>query len=65
MKANIEHKGERKQSFEEKQARLAEVGGIKLEGDFEQRRSGRSKSENKAARFECGNTTHFKARCAI
>ena len=30
MKANVERKGERKQSFGEKQSRLAKVGGVKL-----------------------------------
>ena len=65
MKENIEQKGETKQSFEEKQARLAKVGGINLIGDFEQRRSGWSASGNKAACSECGNTYHFKAQCHI
>ena len=49
MKENIEQKGETKQSFEEKQARLAKVGGINWIGDFEHRRSGWSASRNKAA----------------
>ena len=65
MKANNEHKGERKQEFGEKQARLAKVDGVKLKGDFEQRWSGWSKSGNKAACFECGNTDRFTAQCPI
>ena len=60
-KANVEQKGERKQTFEEKQSRLEKVEGIKLKCDFEHRRSGWSKSENTAACSECGNTDRFKA----
>ena len=65
MKANIEQKGGRKQSFGDKQARLAKVERVSLIGDFEQRRSGLIASGNKAASFECGNTDRFKAQCPI
>ena len=64
-KGNIEQKGERRQSFEEKQSRLAKVERINLIGDFEQRRSGWSSPGNKAACFECGNTDRFKAQFPI
>ena len=39
--------------------------GLELKGDFEQRRPGRNKSENKAACFECGRADHSKAQCPI
>ena len=65
MKANIEQNGERRQSYEETQARLAKVEGINLIGDFEQRRSGWCTSGNKAACFLCGNTENFKAHRPI
>ena len=54
MKSNVEKKGEREQFFEEKQARLAKTEGVRLKGDSEHRRSGRSAAGNKAACFECG-----------
>ena len=57
--------GENRKPFGEKQARLAKIEGLELKGDFEQRRSGRSKSENKAACFERGHTDRFKAQCPI
>ena len=57
--------GERKKPFEEKQAPLAKMEGLQLKGDPEQRRSGWSSAENKAARFECGNTDRSKAQCQI
>ena len=65
MKANVGRKVERKQPFEEKKARLAQVDGVKLKCDPEHRRSGWSTAENKAACFECGNTDRFKAQCPI
>ena len=39
-KSNVGQKGERRQTFEEKQARLAKVEGISSKCDFEHRRSG-------------------------
>ena len=51
--------------YEEKQPRLAKAEGISSQGDFEQRRSGWGKPENKATCYECGNTDHFKAQCPI
>ena len=65
MKANVEQKGERKRLSEEKKARLANAEVLKSKGDFEQRLSGWTKSENKAAFSECRNTDHFKAQCHI
>ena len=64
MKAIVEKKGGEK-NFEGKQSRLAEVGGISSKGDFEQRRSAWSRSGNKAACFEFGNTDRFKAQFPI
>ena len=57
--------GENRKSFEEKQSRLAKIEGLELKWDFEQRRSGWNKSENKAACFERGHTDRFKAQCPI
>ena len=51
--------------FEGKQARLAKMEGLQLNGDFDQRRSVWSSARNKAACFECGNTDRFKAQCPI
>ena len=51
----------RKQNSEERQARLAKVEGLSLNGGFEQMRSGWPQSGNKPACFECGNTDRFKA----
>ena len=65
MKANVEKKGERNPFSEEKQTRFAKMEGISLKGDFEQRRSGWSTAENKAACFECGNTDSLKAQFPI
>ena len=65
MEANVGKKGEMKQSFEEKHARLSKMEGISLKGDFEQRRSGWSTAENKEECFECGNTDRFKAQFPI
>ena len=62
MKSISEKKGERKQNVEENQARLAKAEGISLKGDFEHRRQGRGKSDDKAACFEFGNTDRFKAQ---
>ena len=56
---------ENRKPFEEKQARLAKMEGLELRGDFEQRRSGWDKAENKAACFERGRADHFKAECPI
>ena len=65
MQANVGKVGERQKSFEEKQARLAKMGGAQFKGDSEQRRSGWGNAENKAACFERGNTDRFKAQCPI
>ena len=64
MQANVEI-GESKKPFEEKQARLAKMGGLQLKIDFDQRISGWGRTENKAACFECGNTDRFNAKCPI
>ena len=65
MKANSGETRESKQSSEDRQARLSKVDGVSLKGDFEQRRAGWGKSENKPAFSECGNTDSFKAQCPI
>ena len=65
LKAYLGKAVDRKQNFEGWQARLAKVAGVSLKGDFEQRRTGRGKAENKATCFECGNTDRFKAQCPI
>ena len=63
MKTNFGITCDRKQNSEERQARLAQVDGVSLKGDFEQRRHGRSQEENKPPRFERGNTDRFMAQC--
>ena len=65
MQAGAGNSGEYQKPFEEKQARLAEIEGLELKGDFEQRRSRWGKSGNKAACFECGYADHFKAEFPI
>ena len=57
-----EKSGEMGRNFEERQARFANAEGLKLRGDFEQRRAGWDKAGNKAACFECGNTDRFKEK---
>ena len=47
MKAVGAKKAERKQNFDEKQARQAKVDGVSLKGDFEHRRSGMAKPKIK------------------
>ena len=41
------------------------MDGLELKGDFEQRISGWSNSENKAPCLELGNTDRLKAQCQI
>ena len=65
MQANAVNLGGNRKPFEEKQDRLAKIEGLELKGDFEQRRSGWSKAENKAACFEFGYADRFKAECPI
>ena len=61
MTAKYNGPNERIKKSEERQAKLAQVEGVTLKGNFEQRRSGWNKEENKAACFECGSIGRFKA----
>ena len=65
MTAKYNGTNERIKKSEERQAKLAQVEGITLKGNFEQRRSGWDKEENKAACFERGSIDRFKALCPI
>ena len=65
MKAKYNGFNGRIRKSEERQTRLAHAEGIKLKGNFEQRRSGWNNEENKPSCFECGSTEHFKAQCPI
>ena len=51
MTAKYNGPNERIKKSEERQAKLAQVEGITLKGNFEQRRSGWNNEENKAACF--------------
>ena len=53
MKANFGKTGVGQRNLEERHARLAKADGVSLKGDFEQRWTGRGKTENKPACFEC------------
>ena len=60
MKARLEEKWDRRQNSEGGD-RFAKSECVSLKGDFEQRRTGCGKTENKSACRECGDTDHFKA----
>ena len=65
IKIDFRENGRSKKNSDGRQARFAKDEWLTLKGAFEQRRTSWSKAENKAARFERGNTERFKDQSAI
>ena len=65
METNFGKLGERKKNSEERQTRLARVGGLNSKGHLEQRRHGWNQAGDKPSYFDRGHTDRFKAQCPI